>query len=1181
MDASKNREELIAELLEARSLIADLQADREALRANEANLAQAQTITHLGNWTWNLIDDAVSWSDETYRIFGVKKGKFRPTLEGIAALVHPDDISTHQQWLAKCLAQEPQESVELRIVRPSGEIRFLRAFGAEVETDASGQQVRFFGTVLDNTDCRRTEQALRASEEQFRAIFEGSNDAIALHTILEDGSLGPFVEVNHVACRMLGYPREQFLPMTPLDFVVPEFHPQIAGVMKVLEEKGHALFETVMRTKDGANIFVEVSTRVAVHFGPNLIVSHVRDITGRKLTEQALVESEGTCAFLASILENSSQPFAVSFINGRIGIFNNAFLNLTRYSRSELMNVDWVNALTPPEWHQIEQSKLAELTHPDQHVTYEKEFIRKDGSRVPIELLVHAHRDANGDVDYYSDFITDITERKNNEIALRQREEEFRLIFENNIDAIFWVDASSGSLIECNPAAERLVKRSRKDIIGMPQTILHPGGEDGSYAELFKEFIKNGGMPSIVTSVITADGEMRPVEISGTVAEVGGRIIAQGLFRDITERKQAMEELIRSQVFSKQLVDTANVMVVCLDSFGKVIVYNECAEQITGYTREEVLGQSWFDFAAPMNRFPQVYEVFSQMKESDEFPRIFENPILTKSGEERIISWQNSVMRQYAEEPIIVSFGIDITSRIQTENALRVAMEKLEASNKAKSEFLANMSHEIRTPVSAILSLADHAQRLSDPKKIKAHLGQIADSAKALVDIIGDILDLARVEAGKFSLDEKPFPLSKTIHGALEHFRRECLDKGLTLNVEIAEGIPDVLVGDSVRLRQLLTNLVGNAIKFTSQGGITITVAATPVATEDRVELHFAVRDTGIGISPEHIANIFENYWQADSSFSKSYQGVGLGLAICRELTTRMGGRIWAESVLEAGSTFHFTVTLGLTADAENTQDTGSEVFITDLQALRILVAEDNPINRQVFQEFLSELGHSVQTVSDGQEALDIVGRKSFDLILMDIQMPRLDGLEAARRIRQGACGPVAAELPIIALTAYAMSGDRERFLSAGMTDYLGKPIPLDTLQSAVNRFARKPMNDKHVRLADVVNAAYRPLLGDFIAFIKERAEHARSALSTQDYSSAAAAGHDIKGTSMAIGIEAINAAGSALESACRGRDLSEAMLAVGHILKILGNLEKELADEVALEATVAGNATDPSQRIA
>ena len=541
-----------------------------------------------------------------------------------------------------------------------------------------------------------------------------------------------------------------------------------------------------------------------------------------------------------------------------------------------------------------------------------------------------------------------------------------------------------------------------------------------------------------------------------------GIIGALGVNMDITERRNIENILKESEERWRMYVDTASEGVFTMDADTRITYANQRLAEMLGGKPEDIIGTHVADYIFPED-MPDVRRRVQNRRAG--IPERYERRLKRRDGS-AIWTFLSAIPLQGKDETFQGSFAmfIDITERKlveetlkKSEAELRRANQEAQAASQAKSEFLANMSHEIRTPLSAILGLTELSQRVADPAKISANLGMIAESAKTLLDIVGDVLDLSRVEAGKLTLVVKPFDLRQTLEKALAPYRIVLRDRDLTLDLAMPEGLPDKLLGDPVRLGQVIGNLVGNASKFTDHGSIGLSVAVSGKPSPDEVELHFQVADTGIGIAPELRELIFESFRQADSTFSKSYQGVGLGLAICRELTALMGGRIWVESTPGQGSTFHFTGVFPLRQENGQARGTALAERPRAMGPLRVLVVEDNPVNRRMFTHFLVSMGHVVTTASDGQEALKKLGSADFDLVLLDVQMPKLDGIEVVRRLRAGECGEKAAKLPVVALTAYAMASDRERFLQAGMTGYLSKPVGMDALQAAIARYAAQP----------------------------------------------------------------------------------------------------------------------------
>jgi len=539
------------------------------------------------------------------------------------------------------------------------------------------------------------------------------------------------------------------------------------------------------------------------------------------------------------------------------------------------------------------------------------------------------------------------------------------------------------------------------------------------------------------------------------VAELSQSLRA--LIDDVTAKERELEALnasLEMKVAERtaelsvkaQAIEQVNGALIVTDWDGFVTGWSKGGEEIYGYAAAEIIGKHVATFHPPeMHDFVRD-QVIVPLKEYG----AFEGDVITlrKNGGEFYSHLSLSLLRDETGEPVgMIGYATDVSERVRMEDALRQtardlkkAKEAAEAANRAKSEFLATMSHEIRTPMNGILGMTELVLDSELTADQREYLTMAKISAESLLTIINDILDFSKIEAGRLDLERIPFNLRQGVEAHIRNLAFRAGKKGLTLDSELSENIPDQLFGDPVRLYQIIINLVGNAIKFTEQGGITVRIAAdSPDGRQ--VILHFSVTDTGIGIPADKLVSIFESFSQVDASVTRKYGGTGLGLAICARLVELMGGNIWVESEPGKGSAFHFIAAFELAAaDTESPEKMAGGTAMVTQRPLDVLLAEDNPVNQKLALSLLEKWGHRVTLANNGVEALDCVRRRPFDLILMDWQMPEMDGIETTRRIREMEKSG-GGHITIVAMTANAMQGDRERCLAAGMDGYISKPI--------------------------------------------------------------------------------------------------------------------------------------------
>ncbi len=402
---------------------------------------------------------------------------------------------------------------------------------------------------------------------------------------------------------------------------------------------------------------------------------------------------------------------------------------------------------------------------------------------------------------------------------------------------------------------------------------------------------------------------------------------------------------------------------------------------------------------------------------------------------------------------VIAGTQVDITQRMEHERALEEKTVQAEAANIAKSQFLATMSHELRTPMNGVLGMLDVVLKTPLTEQQEDYIDVARSSAQSLLRVLNDVLDFSKLEAGAVEIENTPYSPSHLIDQVAALLRPRAEEKGLQLTVDTGLDIPEMLVGDSVRLRQVLVNLIGNAIKFTDRGRVEVSAGVGKTRNSD--QLMITIRDTGIGISEAATPKLFKHFAQADSSMSRRFGGAGLGLVICKQIVELMGGEIGVRSEERIGSAFWITIPARIPADcdvksADRSDKNMASEAMPAARAMHILAADDHPVNQQVLKLFLASAGHEVVMVENGQLAVEAMDMHSFDAIIMDIEMPVMDGVAATKAIR--ARTGADSETPIIAVTAHALSGDREKYLDAGMNDYVSKPFNQEELQAALAR---------------------------------------------------------------------------------------------------------------------------------
>lgn len=619
---------------------------------------------------------------------------------------------------------------------------------------------------------------------------------------------------------------------------------------------------------------------------------------------------------------------------------------------------------------------------------------------------------------------------------------------------LFFLFHADGRILKVQANAPDLLLKPVNELLGKNIREVLPPASYKIYRESIAKVLRYGE-PLTMEYALQLKKRPEKTVFEARLARVSNEQVVAAI-RDITPWKATEERVQASEQLYKQLIETQTDFIVRTDPRGILDYVNTALCRYVNRPPEKLLGRHASELIPSQDDRDRLLKLVAELTpEVAVVPYVFS--FLDSENTRRWQEWRvNGVFSpSTGKMKAIQGVGRDITRQKQVQNELRKSRDEARAATRSKSTFIATLSHEIRTPLNGIIGAASLLESTGLNDEQEEYAQTIRSSSEALLSLMNDILEFSRIEHQKLELKPRPFQLEKLCHQCFELFRPMIRERNLRISCNVAKHTPRVVVADGDRLRQVLVNLIGNAVKFTEEGSIRLRVQPATRQPSGKVQLHFSLEDTGIGIPPDRMKELFEPFTQVDAARNRKYQGTGLGLSIVRGILERMGGQISVESNPGQGSLFSFWVEAELPEPGNDIPDPYPADKKVNLQAelppLRILIAEDNPVNYKLMDRILQKLGFSPVAVPSGHEVLEITEHRDFDLILMDVQMPGLDGMQTTRRLRSRK----GHQPYVLAITAGASEEDFEACLAAGMNDYLAKPVRIADLEAALQRCAQ------------------------------------------------------------------------------------------------------------------------------
>jgi len=926
-------------------------------------------------------------------------------------------------------------------IHQDGHLVPVRLSGVIVERH--GEQF-IWSSVENISDRKKIEQELEFT--QF--LVDNSSDEIIIFDIN-----GKVIDGNPSSLEALGYSYEEFCSLTIFD-ISPEAQQKWSSICQLVREIQTLTIESTQKKKSGQIYPVEVVVNHLDYENKEYIVGFVRDITERKATEKSLRLTQFA-------LDKAALGIFWIQSDGLIIDVNESACSHLGLTDDELKGIyvwDINPVIESTDWAEIWQNITENIV-----VKFETIHQHKNGRIFSVEIISN-YIEYEGQGFAFSQ-VQDISDRKHHEQETLESKAFLQTVLDTFPLSIFWKDRDSRYIGANRNFARDAGFSDSQELVGLTDFDMPWAKTEATAYLADDQEVMQSDSPKIgiIETQVQADGTQVWVETNKLpLHDLEGNFIGiMGTYQDISDRTQAELEIITKQNYLEALLNNIPHIAWLKDSKSRFISVNQAFADAAGYRIQDIVNKTDYDVWAP--ELAEKYVADDKLVLETGQSKTATEKIITQDQK---VGWIETTKTPFTDAQGnlagTVGIAVDITDYKNTQEKLYKAKKIAESANIAKSQFLAAMSHEIRTPMNAVIGMTTLLLTTQLDEQQTNFAQTIRTSGEALLILINDILDFSKIEADKLELEHENFAIRECIAESLSLLKAQASNKKIILQSIIDTNLPNLVIGDIGRLRQILVNLINNAVKFTNQGKILVS-AKIEERTGSQCLIKFAVKDTGIGISQEKQEKLFKAFSQVDSSTSRKYGGTGLGLAICKKLSELMGGQIWVKSQEGIGSTFYFTIRVEISAVQQTISRNSdkSEYKIPDLEKnrkLKILLAEDVVVNQQVALLILQQISCDADIVANGLEVLQAIESKNYDVIFMDVQMPELDGIQTTKEIVKKYNAE--ARPYIIAMTANAMKGDKEECLEAGMDDYVSKPIRIDELVLVLNCYHSRANNN-------------------------------------------------------------------------------------------------------------------------